>query len=149
MGLCFLLKTQGLVAASCSHATSTDPRKSKPTQMVWTEARESSPLSQKGSSPVPLPLKLTRSIKGTFSAFPPSTRCVFLSRAATSGGSCVAGQRYLSLKRPPFALNGGQLLADGPSPGAALRQARPSRGGKADRHGTEVSGVCLGTSGGC
>lgn len=46
-GIVFLSEDPGVLEASCSHATSTDPRKGKTKQMDWTEARELSTLSQK------------------------------------------------------------------------------------------------------
>lgn len=89
MGSYFFLKTQGVPEASCSHATSTDPRKGKTKQMDWTEARELSTLSQKWSSSAPLLHELPRSIKVTFSSFTSLTWCIFLSRVAISWGSFI------------------------------------------------------------
>lgn len=89
MGSYFFLKTQGVSEASCSHATSTDPRKGKTKQMDWTEARELSTLSQKWSSSAPLLHELPRSIKVTFSSFTSLTWCIFLSRVAISWGSFI------------------------------------------------------------
>lgn len=89
MGSYFFLKTQGVPEASCSHATSTDPRKGKTKQMDWTEARELSTLSQKWSSSAPLLHERPRSIKVTFSSFTSLTWCIFLSRVAISWGSFI------------------------------------------------------------